>query len=738
MNCARGTLRFLGCAAVLVALAHPAFAQFSLAPTSLPDVIVNQAYFAGLSINNAGATFWTWTISAGALPPGVGLVPGPNAAPSADLTGTATAVGVYTFTVLATENIFTAVVTVSQTYSIRVAGVLTVTPSALAAGTVGMQYTQQLQATGGIAPYTWSLGTFSGGGSHQEPAGRSVRGRAKPAATASGSLPPGLTLSSSGQITGMPTQIGSFTFDVTVNDSSSTAPQATGATFTIDVNGASPLLITTISPLPNGTVGIPYSIPLRAQGGEIPYIWALTSGTLPPGLQVGSGGSLTGTPTQAGNYTFTLTVSDFSGQTASVTSTVIIASAFSFTTPSPLPPGTVGVAYSEQINVTPTTGRYTFSLSAAANSPLPGWLSLVPTSTTPASTLTGTPTTPGTFTFTIMAADSASHTASQTYTLVIGPAPVTITPATLPNGTLGTAYSQQLTATGGAGGFAFSIGSGAPPGIGLSSSGLLSGTPTATGAFSFGVSVTDSKQTTVTQTYQLTINNAPVSTATVTGVGSTAPPAQQPTISVQLAQPYPTGLTGTITLTFAPAAGNVDDPSIQFSTGGRSVTFTIPEGQTTAVFSAATISLGTGTVAGTITLTLHFRADGQDVTPNPAPTQLITIAPQSPVISKVTVSSTSGGIEVDVTGFSNTREMVSAAFTFQAASGTTLQGGTQTITVGPIFAAWYGDTNSTKFGSQFTFAQPFNISGSANGVANVSVTLTNTVGTSTATSANVP
>jgi hypothetical protein len=724
---------------MLVALAHPAFSQFSISPGSLPADIVNQSYFAGLSINNAGATFWTWTISAGALPPGIGLVPAANAAPSASLTGTPTAVGVYSFTVLATENIFTAVVTVSQSYTIQVAGVLAVTTSGLAQGTVGTQYSQQLQATGGVPPYTWFLGTFDMNGSHPVPAVRFRRGRTRPeAAPISGGLPPGLSLSSSGQIAGIPTQIGSYTFNVIVSDSSSSAPQSTGATFTIDVNAVSPLSISTTSPLRSGTVGVPYSIPLRAQGGEIPYVWTTTSGTIPPGLQVGSGGSLTGTPTQAGNYSFTLTVNDLSGQTATGTFTLAVASSFAITTASPLTPGTAGVAYSAQINVTPTTGPYTFTV--AAGNALPAGLSLNPTSTTPASILSGTPTAAGSFTFTVIAADSANHTASQSYTLVIALPPITITPTTLPNGTLGTVYSQQLTATGGAGGYVFSVGSGAlPGGLTLSSAGLLSGTPTAAGAFSFTVSVTDSKQTTVSQTYQLTINTAPVSTPTVTGVGSTAPPAQQPAISVQLAQPYPTDLTGTITLTFAPAAGNVDDPSIQFSTGGRSVTFTIPAGQTTAVFSTATVSLGTGTVAGTITLTLHFSvANGLDVTPNPAPTQVITIAPQAPVITKVTTTSSSGGIEVDVTGFSNTREMVSATFTFQAASGTTLQGGTQTITVGPLFATWYGDATSDQYGSQFTFAQTFNISGSSSGVASVSVTLTNTQGASPATTTTVP
>ena len=724
MTCARGALRFLGCTAVILALAHPAFSQLTISPASLPDGIVGKPYSAFIFTNFNGPTQWTIN---GSLPPGVNFAPSGNN--GGMFSGPPSAAGSYSFTIQAIDASGAAA---TQPYTINIVGALAVTSNRLAQATVGKSYSQQLQATGGVPPYAWFLGTYMPNSLHPKPTTRSGRGRARPEDTMSGGLPPGLTLSSSGQITGVPTQTGSYTFDVTVSDSSSSDQQFQPATLTIDVNAVSPLLITTTSPLPNGTVGVPYSIPLRAQGGEIPYTWTIASGTVPPGLLAGGAGSLTGTPTQAGDYTFTLTVSDLSGQTASATFTLTVASVFAITTPSPLSPGAVGVFYSTQINVTPTTGPYTFSI--ASSSPLPG-LSIGQTSTTPASTLSGTPTANGTFTFTIIAADSANHTASQSYTLVIAPAPITITPATLPNGTLGTVYSQQLTATGGAGGYEFNAGSGAPGGITLSSSGLLSGAPTAAGAFSFTVSVTDSKQTTVTQAYQLTINAPPVSAPTVAGVGSTAPPAQQPTISVQIGQPYPTDLSGTVTLTFAPATGNVDDPSIQFSTGGRNATFTVPAGQTEAVFPAA-VSLGTGTVAGTITLTLHFEADGQDVTPHPAPTQVITIEPQAPVITKVTVSSTSGGIEVDVTGFSNTREMVSATFTFQAASGTTLQGGTQTITAGPIFATWYGDTTSDQFGSQFTFAQPFNLSGSANGVASVSVTLTNTVGTSPAVSAS--
>jgi hypothetical protein len=193
-----------------------------------------------------------------------------------------------------------------------------------------------------------------------------------------------------------------------------------------------------------------------------------------------------------------------------------------------------------------------------------------------------------------------------------------------------------------------------------------------------------------------------------------------------------------MTLTFAPAAGGVDDPSIQFSTGGRTVRFTIAKGQKTAVFPAATFSLGTGTSAGTITLTLHFEADGQDVTPKPAPTQVITIAAAAPVITKVAASTIPGGIEVDVTGFSNTRNMTSATFAFQAPAGMMLTSPTVTITASQLFSTWYSDAASAQYGSQFTFAQQFNVSGSLSGITSVGVTLTNSQGTSAAANTSVP
>jgi hypothetical protein len=171
-----------------------------------------------------------------------------------------------------------------------------------------------------------------------------------------------------------------------------------------------------------------------------------------------------------------------------------------------------------------------------------------------------------------------------------------------------------------------------------------------------------------------------------------------------------------------------------FSNGKRTVQITMPAGTTIS----PNVTFSTGTVAGTITLTLSFQAGGQNVTPEPAPTSVLQIPAAVPVITNVTATRTSSGIEVDVTGFSNTRDMASAAFTFQASAGTNLQTSQVTVsTAGQLFTTWFSDPTSTQYGSRFTFAQQFSISGNLTGITGVSATLTNKQGTSNSANASV-
>jgi hypothetical protein len=212
------------------------------------------------------------------------------------------------------------------------------------------------------------------------------------------------------------------------------------------------------------------------------------------------------------------------------------------------------------------------------------------------------------------------------------------------------------------------------------------------------------------------------------------PPAEQPAFGVSLTGTYQFDINGTATLTFAPDAVNPsDDPNIAFVTNGqRTLGFTIPANSTQGVFSGPT-EFQTGTVAGTITLSVTLQSGSSDVTP-PGSSQAITISRGVPVISSVTVTPNASGFQVQVVGFSTPREMVAAAFNFTARSGT-LQNSSISVDVASPFTTYYQGAASTEFGSQFRLTVPFTVQGGAS-LGSVSVTLRNSVGTSAAVSAN--
>jgi sugar lactone lactonase YvrE len=159
--------------------------------------------------------------------------------------------------------------------------------SPLPAASVGVAYSQQLTATGGTPPYTWTV--------------------------TSGALPSGLTLSSAGLIAGTPTVAVTGTFGITVSDASMTT--ANGS-LTLTVNPTA-LAIFTSAVLPSGIAGGAYSQTLAAIGGTAPYTWSVFSGVLPPGLTLSTAGLLAGTPTTLGAYNFTVQVQDSASASAS-------------------------------------------------------------------------------------------------------------------------------------------------------------------------------------------------------------------------------------------------------------------------------------------------------------------------------------------------------------------------------------------------------------------------------------
>src|SRR5262249_5581067 len=143
-------------------------------------------------------------------------------------------------------------------------------------------------------------------------------------------------------------------------DSCSPTPQVVNQAFSITIIPA--LTITTPTPLQGGTEGVFYSQQFQAVGGTPGYTWSLASGTLPTGLTLTGGGLLSGTPSAAGIFSFTIRVTD----SASVTTTksfslTVTCPALTNTSSSPLPPGTVNQSYSFQFTSSGGFGTKTWS-----------------------------------------------------------------------------------------------------------------------------------------------------------------------------------------------------------------------------------------------------------------------------------------------------------------------------------------------------------------------------------------
>ena len=223
------------------------------------------------------------------------------------------------------------------------------------------------------------------------------------------------------------------------------------------------------------------------------------------------------------------------------------------------------------------------------------------------------------------------------------------------------------------------------------------------------------------------------------GVGGSASPMTQPAISLSLASPYPTDITGTLTLTFAPNSF-VDDPTIQFASGGRTVSFKIPANATSASFGSGSTSVQfqTGTVAGTITITPAFSTGTVSLTPLSPMTQSIVISAGPPSIRNVQLGTTSASsFELLISGFSTPRSVTQVNLQFVAAADSALQTTSLTVNTDPAFTSWYQTVASGTVGSQFTVSITIGVTGNIGAVQSVAVSAVNANGLSNSMSVSL-
>lgn len=405
---------------------------------------------------------------------------------------------------------------VTSATQVAFSGVIINPPHTLPGGVVGAAYTTTLTASGGTGVYTWSV----------------------PATPVGNALPAGLTLTAGGVLAGAPTLAGTYTFTIAATDTS-LVPVTDLQVFTLVVTAVQPFSFITAPTLTPYTLGAGLFAPVTftLQGGNIPYTITLNAGSiLPPGLTL-TGATLSGTPTTAGGpYTFTMRAQDSSlPQGVVITQlfslTVNPTPALSITTAQTLPAYTIGNgAFSVTFAATGGNGAYTWTDRPDLGSNLPAGTTL-----STAGVLTGTPAA-GTYLLAVQVTDSSSpipaKTAVKIFFLTVNPG-VTITApvsTVLAAGTVGTPITNvTFTAAGGVGAKTFTLGAGSPPGLVISTAGVLSGTPTAIGNYSFNVTATDSQAVPGSVLYSMAVNAAAVAPVVPTQVGPSGASVPTPT-----------------------------------------------------------------------------------------------------------------------------------------------------------------------------------------------------------------
>ncbi len=645
----------------------------------LPAANAGQRYETRLTAEGGGGPFrFTLLDSFG--------VPGLTLRADGTLTGVPLFDGVYQFQVLAASEGRDQAVPSIKRFALNVRSMELTTRAAcpLPNATGGAAYSHQFQAFGGAPPYRWS---------------------------AVGTLPPGLSLSPGGQLSGTPRVPHWWPFSVKVEDSAGKSAEVGCGLVVlfpeIQVSGA--------CPLPSGTTGASYSHQVTASGGSGPYNWSVV-GNLPQGLRLSREGAIGGTPLVTGASQFRLKATDSRGQTSEAACSLIVNRGAYGASACPLPSVFAGESYGHTLSASGGAEPYFWNASS-----LPAGLRL-----SPSGHLSGTLTQPGSYPVSVRVTDRNGLVASSSCSITVQPQVLRLNnPCELEIGTLGRAYSQRLTASGGVEPYTFLLRGTPPNGVRLSSDGSLSGTPQEPGLFPVEFTVADRMRSTSSSVCAILVGLPELPAVRITGLPSALAPASPgPRVTVELASAYPLPVDGEITLTVEAdtnsPTGSVNraDPAVRFSNGQRTVPFSIAAGSRQASVQIQ----ATGTVASTITVALS-RISAAGVEGQRQAAAVAKVSRLAPVLTSVCYAPNSEGFDLDVTGYSTTRDLLRAELTF----------GSNSYSVDLTAAAleYFAGDESVRTGGTFRVRAPYRVSqATAQSLAQGTAVIGNSVGAS--------
>jgi len=336
----------------------------------------------------------------------------------------------------------------------------------LPTGFTGQPYTHQFRVRGGNPPYTFNV--------------------------SSGELPPGLSFSTTGLLTGWPTKTGSWEFYVEGSYTFETnPPRFSQRRFTLDVLAGLAIRNPSIRP---ATRGVRYTSKLTAAGGGA-QAWSITAGGLPRGLKLARNGVISGSPTREGAVTFTVRVAD-GLRVARKAFVMTVTAPLRVTAPS-VPQAAVGSPFVTTVRVAGGLGPYTWAVRSGTR---PRGLVLSN------GTLAGRPQVAGRHALTVAVTDSLGNTRAAPLTIVVQPR-LKIPLQALERAKAGRAYRARILTRGGAAPLTFALERGElPPGVTLSpATGVLAGMAHVAGRYPFAIRVADRVGGTHRRSFVLTV-----------------------------------------------------------------------------------------------------------------------------------------------------------------------------------------------------------------------------------------